>query len=332
MLQQISPEHPLCDVYALVAHDFDAVNRCIMQQLSSDVPLINKIDDHIFKAGGKRLRPLLVLLAARACGYEQDAHIKLAAIIEFLHTATLLHDDVVDVSTLRRGRATANHVWGNASSVLVGDFIYSRAFEMMVQLNNMDIMRILASATNVIAAGEVMQLAGIRNTGLAIAQYMDVIYRKTARLFEASAHTAAVLSQCKMDDVYTTALQSFGKNLGLAFQLTDDVLDYSGITGKTGKTPGTDLKEGKVTLPLIYIMQHGDQHQKKIVREAIEENKMPGVNDVISLVKSSGGIEYTLNVANEMATLALKSLEHLPESPYKESMALLTRFAIDREL
>ncbi|WP_278802969.1 polyprenyl synthetase family protein, partial [Marinobacter nauticus] len=239
-------------IYDTVADDFSRVNDLIIKRLASDVPLVEKIAQYIIESGGKRLRPLLVLLASQAAGYQKDDHLKLAAVIEFLHTATLLHDDVVDTSDMRRGRSTANAKWGNAPSVLVGDFLYARAFEMMVELQSLPIMNVLSHATAVIAEGEVMQLMNVKNPDLSEDQYMVVIHNKTAMLFEAASHTGALLAGASAEQ--ENALKDYGKHLGLAFQLVDDVLDYQGDAETMGKNVGDDLAEGKTTLPLIYAM------------------------------------------------------------------------------
>lgn len=312
-----------------VVDDFTQVNDFILEQLHSNASLIDQIDEHIFQAGGKRLRPLLVLLTARACGYQEKDHIALAAVIEFLHTATLLHDDVVDVSSMRRGRHTANHLWGNAPSVLVGDFIYSRAFQVMVKIGNLDVMQVLSSATNVIAEGEVLQLMNTKNAHLSHEQYLDVIYRKTAMLFEASSHAAAVLSGCSQDKI--SAFQTYGKHLGIAFQLIDDALDYSGSAEVMGKNLGDDLAEGKTTLPLIYLMQQGSSAQASLVKQAIENCDKSLLDDITQAVSESGAIDYTLNAAKTQASLAIEAIEGLPDSIYQHTLRDLAQFSISRD-
>ena len=312
----------------VVQDDFRLVDQCIHEQLHSDVTLVSKIGEYIIRSGGKRLRPLLVLLTARACGYKDDHHIPLAAVIEFLHTATLLHDDVVDESDLRRGQQTANALWGNAPSVLVGDFLYSRAFQMMVDLENLQLLHILANATNVIAEGEVMQLMNIHNADISNEEYMEVIRCKTAMLFQASCETAAVLS--KVDGETVTALANYGNYLGVAFQLVDDLLDYDGDSEAMGKNLGDDLAEGKPTLPLIYVLQHGTDGQKQQIREAIEQGGLDHIDDIIATVRNSGALKHTADQARLYAEKAISSLSCLPDTPYRKAMTNLANFAIER--
>lgn len=315
--------------YSAVTDDFEAVNQLIMRQLHSRVPLVEKIGNYIIGAGGKRLRPLVVLLAARACGVNDNRQHSLAAIIEFLHTATLLHDDVVDTSDMRRGRSTANALWGNAPSVLVGDFLYSRAFEMMVELGDMRIMRALANATNVIAEGEVLQLSKVRDANTDEATYMEVIRSKTAMLFEASSHTAALLAGASAEQ--TEALRRYGDALGVAFQLVDDVLDYSGDASAMGKNVGDDLAEGKPTLPLIYTMREGTAEQARLVRQAIQKGGLEDITPIREAVETSGALAYTQRMAREQSDLAVEMLQTLPRSVYRDSLEQLARFAIDRQ-
>ena len=324
----MSQTHRLKKLYAPVIQDFNQVTHFISTQLTSEASLIKEIDQHIFQAGGKRLRPLLVLLAAKACHYNQRDHIILAAIIEFLHTATLLHDDVVDLSSLRRGHATANALWGNASSILVGDFIYSRAFQLMVKMKNLNIMHVLANATNVIAEGEVMQLMHQKNTSFTQEQYMDVIYRKTAALFEASAQAAAVLANSS--HLHQSALQHYGKYLGMAFQLTDDLLDYNGNSTLTGKNLGDDLKNGKMTLPLIYLITQGTTAQAALVKKAIQTEKCSLLDDVMQALHESQAFEYTLNQAKYYAKTADEMIQPLPHSVYKKTLQDLALFSVER--
>lgn len=314
--------------YAPVSDDFDAVNQLILEQLHSRVPLVEKIGHYIISAGGKRLRPLVVLLGARACGLSDPRQHSLAAIIEFLHTATLLHDDVVDTSDLRRGRSTANALWGNAPSVLVGDFLYSRAFEMMVALGDIQIMRILANATNVIAEGEVLQLSKVRDANTDEATYMEVIRSKTAMLFEAACHTAGVLSNANPEQI--EALRQYGNALGIAFQLMDDMLDYSGDVAEMGKNVGDDLAEGKPTLPLIYTMRHGTPEQAQLVRQAIQKGGSEEIEPIREAVTASGALEYTARLAQEQADEAVRLLQALPASDFRDALEQLARFAVNR--
>lgn len=314
--------------YNAVTADFDEVNALIMRQLHSRVPLVEKIGHYIISAGGKRLRPLVVLLSARACGLDDPRQHSLAAIIEFLHTATLLHDDVVDTSDQRRGRSTANALWGNAPSVLVGDFLYSRAFEMMVAMGDMQIMQVLANATNVIAEGEVLQLTKVRDASTDEATYMEVIRSKTAMLFEASTHCAGLLA--KATPAQTEALRGYGNALGIAFQLVDDVLDYSGDAQAMGKNVGDDLAEGKPTLPLIYTMREGTPDQAALVRQAIQKGGIDDIERIQQAVRDCGGLEYTSQLARAQSDEALRLLQSLPASLYRDSLEQLARFAIER--
>ncbi len=315
-------------IYDTVADDFTRVNELIIRRLSSDVPLVEKIAQYIIESGGKRLRPLLVLLSAKALNYNQDDHLKLAAVIEFLHTATLLHDDVVDTSDLRRGRSTANAKWGNAPSVLVGDFLYARAFEMMVELESLAIMNVLSHATAVIAEGEVLQLMNVKNPDVSEEQYMTVIHNKTAMLFEAASHTGALL--CGASDDQEAALRDYGKHLGLAFQLVDDVLDYRGDADAMGKNVGDDLAEGKPTLPLIYAMTHGNDAERTLIRQAIRKGGLDDLPKILEIVDRSGALEYTMTRAREEAHNARNLLAGLEPSPYKEALELLTELAVAR--
>jgi len=315
-------------IYDTVADDFSRVNDLIIKRLSSDVPLVEKIAQYIIESGGKRLRPLLVLLSSQAIGYKGDDHLKLAAVIEFLHTATLLHDDVVDTSDLRRGRSTANARWGNAPSVLVGDFLYARAFEMMVELQSLRIMSVLSRATAVIAEGEVMQLTNVKNPDLSESQYMEVIHNKTAMLFEAASHTGALLAGASNDQ--EIALRDYGKHLGLAFQLVDDVLDYRGDAEAMGKNVGDDLAEGKITLPLIYAMEKGVESERQLIRQAIRKGGLDDLHAILQIVDRSGALEYTMAKAREQATLAAACLDALPASDHRNAMTLLADLAVSR--
>ncbi len=311
-----------------MADDMNAVDAVIQQRLSSEVVLVSQLSHYIVNSGGKRLRPLLSLLSSRAYGYQGEHHHTLAAIIEFIHTATLLHDDVVDESDMRRGRETANALFGNAASVLVGDFLYSRAFEMMVDVDSMRIMQILAETTNVIAEGEVMQLMNCNDADTTEQRYLDVIHAKTAKLFEAATRLGAVLCQRPTDE--ENAMASYGMHLGTAFQLIDDVLDYSSSSEEMGKNVGDDLAEGKPTLPLIYAMRNGTPQQSTIVRKAIEEGGLEYLDQVMDAIKHTGAIEYTEQTARQEAELAIQQLQHLPESDYRAAMIALARYSVDR--
>jgi octaprenyl-diphosphate synthase len=312
----------------VVENDFGAVNQLILESLSSHVPLVEEISNYLIEAGGKRLRPILVLLSAKACGYQQTQHISLAAIIEFLHTAMQLHDDVVDASDLRRGRKTVNAAWGNPASVLVGDFLHSRAFEMMVEIGDMKVMQILSHATNTIAEGEVQQLTNIRNPRITEADYLQVISRKTAMLFEAASHSGAVLAHGTLEQ--QTALQAYGLHLGRAFQLVDDVLDYKGTADDMGKNIGDDLAEGKATLPLIVAMRDGEPDQADFVRQAILNGGVENLDRIAQIVEAAGGLKYTSELAVRETTAAIESLAALPDSPYKTAMLNLAEFSISR--
>ncbi|MBD9415642.1 polyprenyl synthetase family protein [Pseudomonas sp. PDM16] len=313
---------------SVVADDFTAVDSIIRQQLKSHVPLVEKIGDYIISAGGKRLRPLLVLLSGKALGYQADDLRLLAATIEFLHTATLLHDDVVDMSGMRRGRATANAQWGNAPSVLVGDFLYSRSFEMMVELGSMPVMRILSRATRVIAEGEVLQLSKVRDASTTEETYMEVIRGKTAMLFEASTHSAAALAGSS--ETQSEALRHFGDHLGIAFQLVDDLLDYQGDATTLGKNVGDDLAEGKPTLPLIYTMREGNAEQAALVRTAIQKGGIEDLESIRTAVQASGSLDYTAKLAREHAEKAITCLDALPDNTYRDALIELSRFAVAR--
>ena len=316
------------DFFQSVAEDFGNVDQLISQSFTSDIPLVEQVARYLITAGGKRLRPLLVLLCAKACGYKGEDHIKLAVIIEFLHTAMLLHDDVVDASDLRRGRKTVNAQWGNPASVLVGDFLHSRAFEMMVDIGDLNIMEILSHATNTIAEGEVQQLANLRNLGLTEQTYLEVIWRKTAMLFQAASHTAAVLAGA--NKATETAMKNYGLHLGLAFQLIDDLLDYEGNSENLGKNIGDDLAEGKVTLPLIIAMKNGNKNQTSLIREAIKSGGIENLSAILGIVNDSGGITYTYGKAASEKDKTLASIMDLPSSVYKTSMENLVDFVIQR--
>ncbi|MFK7887281.1 MAG: octaprenyl diphosphate synthase [Gammaproteobacteria bacterium] len=318
----------LADIKALMADDLKAVDDEIRRQLHSDVVLIDQVANYIINSGGKRLRPMLVVVAARASGYQGSAHIEAAAIVEFIHTATLLHDDVVDASALRRGQETANEVWGNEASVLVGDFLYSRAFQMMVEIGDMRVMEILADATNTIAEGEVLQLINTHEPDTTEQQYLQVIHRKTAKLFEAGLQIAAVLSGQPKDVEHQLA--QYGRHLGTAFQLIDDVLDYSASSESLGKNIGDDLAEGKPTLPLIHAMAKGDEAQTALVKTAIEQGGLERIDDVIKAIESTGALTYTAEFARRESEAALAALGRVPDSPFKDALAALARLSVDR--
>ncbi|MFD2367403.1 octaprenyl diphosphate synthase [Pseudoduganella sp. GCM10020061] len=311
-----------------IAADMEAVNAVIRQRLHSEVSLVNQIAEYIISAGGKRIRPVLVLLVANAYGYRGTAHHELAAVVEFIHTATLLHDDVVDESSMRRGRQTANALFGNAASVLVGDFLYSRSFQMMVSLDNMRVMRILSDATNVIAEGEVLQLLNMHDPDVTQESYLKVIRSKTAKLFEAAAQLGALISGAT--DAQIEAAGEFGRSLGTAFQLIDDVLDYAGDASEIGKNVGDDLREGKPTLPLIYLMEHGTTAQRELVRSCIENGDEAQFDAVLTAITQSGALDYTRREAEVAAQRAADAIADLPESVYKQSMLRLCTFAVDR--
>ncbi len=318
----------LDNIRALTAADARAVDHYIHEQLRSEVVLINQLGQYIVNSGGKRLRPLLVLLAARACDYQGEQHIHLAAIIEFIHTATLLHDDVVDASVLRRGQQTANAIWGNEASVLVGDFLYSRAFEMMVGLGSMRVMEILSHTTNIIAEGEVLQLLNCHDADTSEERYREVIRYKTAKLFEAAAQLGAVLGG--QPEVIEQAMARYGMHLGTAFQLIDDALDYSASAAEMGKNLGDDLAEGKPTLPLIHAMRNGTPEQAEIIRNAIEKGGLERIEEVRAAIESTQAIAYTSQSAREEADLAIAALAPLPESPYKDALYGLAEFSVNR--
>lgn len=315
-----------------VEGDFSDVNQLIIDQLHSNVELVENIGHYLVEAGGKRLRPLLVLLTANALNYPQhdaNKHLDLAAIIEFIHTATLLHDDVVDISSMRRGRLTANEKWGNAPSVLVGDFLYSRAFQMMVAIGNMDIMQILSDTTNTISEGEVQQLVNAKNPEVSEETYLEVIYKKTGALFEAACETGAVLAGATQEQ--RQALKRYGYHLGLAFQLVDDALDYEGDAEALGKNVGDDLDEGKPTLPLIYAMREGTPAQAEIIANAIREGGLDQLDEIVNIVNTTGALKYTASSAEKHAKLAIAQLDQLPDNRYRHAMAELANFSISRD-
>ncbi len=315
---------------ALIADDMREVDKVIVARLSSSVPLVSQVAQYIISAGGKRLRPALLLLMSGALGYKSDQRFNLAAVVEFIHTATLLHDDVVDESTMRRGRPTANESFGNPASVLVGDFLYSRAFQMMVDTGNMRVMQILAEATNIIAEGEVQQLMNTHDASLTEAAYLDVIRSKTAKLFEASARLAAVLAGSPPE--LESACADYGQALGTAFQVIDDVLDYDGNSTEMGKNLGDDLREGKVTLPLIIAMQRGNADQCALIRKAIEEGETDNLAAVIEIVKSTGALDATRQAAAAQAQVAIDAISSLSANTYTEGLLQLAASLLDRRI
>jgi octaprenyl-diphosphate synthase len=319
---------PIESIRALVQTDLEATNRFISAQLQSDVPLINQLVEYILQSNGKRIRPLLVLLSARAFNHQDEKQIDLAAAIELIHTATLLHDDVVDSSTLRRGHETAHTIWGNEASVLVGDFLYSRAFQLIVKLQNLEIMNIFASATNIIAEGEVLQLMNCHNPDTTEASYFEVIQRKTAKLFEVATQVGTALTPYSSQQML--AMQQYGMNLGIAYQLIDDALDYNASVEQTGKNIGNDLAEGKPTLPLIYALRNGSKAEVALIRNAIETGSAQDLDAIISIIESTRAIEYTANAAKQHALKAQATLTHVPESPFCKALHDLTDFVVNR--
>ena len=316
-------------IQALTADDMAIVNETILAQLNSDVALINQLGFYIVSGGGKRLRPVLAILSAKALGYEGKDHTMAAAFIEFIHTATLLHDDVVDESDMRRGKATANAEFGNAASVLVGDFIYTRSFQMMTSLGSIKILSLMSESVNVIAEGEVLQLMNCNDPNTTEESYMQVIYSKTARLFEAATQIGAILNDASQE--IETALQNYGKYLGTAFQLIDDVMDYTSDGEDMGKNVGDDLAEGKPTLPLLHAMKHGNTEQTAMIREAIEQgNGLDKLKPILACMKEVGSLEYTKKKADEEADKAIAELSILPESEYKEALKALAHLAVKR--
>ncbi len=315
-------------IQSSISLDMQAVDTVIRNSLYSEVSLINTIGEHIINGGGKRLRPALVLLSSGLFSPIQSPHHQLAAIVEFIHTATLLHDDVVDESAMRRGKSTANHLFGNAASVLVGDFLYSRAFQMMVQLKNMRVMEILSEATNVIAEGEVLQLLNIHNADVTEQQYLKVIHYKTAKLFEAAMRLGAVINDASRQD--EDALALYGMKLGTAFQLVDDVLDLSGDPDKIGKNLGDDLSEGKPTLPLLYAMQNSLPEQAETLRKAIKAGGLDDLDKVLAAVKATQANEYVLKLAKQESLEGCAAIAHFPDSIYKQSLLDLADFAVTR--
>lgn len=315
------------EIKALVADEFNAVDNLILSHLHSNIPMIEEISRHILHSGGKRLRPLLLLLLVKAFNYQGSDHIPLAAVLEFLHTATLLHDDVVDNSTLRRGQQTANTIWGNAPSVLVGDFLYSRTFEMLTHLNNIEVMKILAKTTNAIAEGEVLQLLKRNDPQLTEKEYMEIIANKTARLFQAASEVASLVSDCSTQQ--QAQMSKFGLHLGITFQLIDDVLDYAGNREMLGKNIGDDLAEGKVTLPLIHALQHAGP-QATLIEETIRTGGAMDLDMIIEVMHTARSLDYTLSKAKQQREEALAALSCLPDSKYRSALKGLTSFALNR--
>ncbi|OOE86695.1 octaprenyl diphosphate synthase [Salinivibrio siamensis] len=316
-------------IQALISDDMAQVDQKILAQLNSDVALINQLGFYIVNSGGKRLRPMLAVLAARALGYHGDKHTTAAAFIEFIHTATLLHDDVVDESDLRRGNATANALFGNAASVLVGDYIYTRSFQMMTSLRSLRILDLMSEATNVIAEGEVLQLMNCNDPDTTETSYMQVIYSKTARLFESATQIGAILNEA--DAETEKALQDYGRYLGTAFQLIDDVIDYTSADDEMGKQTGDDLAEGKPTLPLLYAMQHGSEAESAMIRAAIEKgNGRDKLEAILACMDACGSLAYTRKRAEQESEKAIRALDTLPDTPYKHALVALAHLAVDR--
>src|SRR4051812_20822331 len=322
------PVMPLEEIRALVRTDLASVDALIRARLKSAVPLVDQVAEHIIGGGGKRLRPLLAVLSGRACGIQSDKHIEAAAFIEFVHTATLLHDDVVDGSQKRRGRATANNIFGNQASVLVGDFVYSRAFQMMATVGSQRVMEIMADATNVIAEGEVLQLMNAHDPETTEQRYLEVIYRKTGRLFEAGAEVSAVLAGVSI--AQQAALARYGKHLGIAYQLIDDVLDYKSDPATRGKNLGDDLAEGKPTLPLLHALRHGNDEQRALIRLAIEQGGLAQLGPIVEAIEVTGGLDYAIGFAQRETAQALAALDALADTPYSRALAALAGFAQDR--
>lgn len=325
---QASTTHPLSSL-SIIAPDMHEVDRVIAQRLDSGVPLVAQVSSYIISAGGKRLRPALLLLICGALGFKGEQRYNLAAVVEFIHTATLLHDDVVDESSMRRGNATANEMFGNPASVLVGDFLYSRAFQMMVDAQSLPIMSILADATNVIAEGEVMQLMNMHNAALDEAGYLQVIRSKTAKLFEASARVGAMLADASPD--IEAACAAYGQALGTAFQVIDDVLDYTGEASVMGKNLGDDLREGKTTLPLIAAMQRGSAQQAALVKAAIENGDVARIDDVVTIVKATGALDVARQAARDEAQRAIAAAQKLPAGPHTSCLLQLAAQLLERQ-
>ncbi|MDO9987102.1 octaprenyl diphosphate synthase [Glaesserella parasuis] len=325
MTTQLSLEQ----ILTLVKADMQAVDQAILAQINSEVVLINQLGHYIISGGGKRIRPLIAVLAANAVGYKGQEHITCAAFVEFIHTATLLHDDVVDESDMRRGCETANARFGNAASVLVGDFIYTRAFQMMASLRSLDVLQVMSDATNVIAEGEVQQLMNVNDPETTEANYMQVIYSKTARLFEAASQCSAIVSGA--DQATVIAMRDYGRYLGTAFQLVDDILDYSANAEQLGKNIGDDLAEGKPTLPLLHAMRSGNRQQAALIREAIEQGgKREALDEILAIMAEHKSLDYTMERAKQEAQKAVDAIAILPESEYKQALISLAYLSVDR--
>lgn len=318
----------LDDLKTLTDGDMQRVNQVITRSLESHIVLINQLGQHIIFSGGKRLRPILLLLSARTCEYKGENDALLAAVIEFIHTATLLHDDVVDDSEMRRGQQTASNIWGNEAAVLVGDYLYSRAFQMMVRAQSMRIMDLLANATNTIAQGEVLQLLNINDPDTTEEKYLEVIYGKTACLFEAATQIGAILGGA--EESVEKGFADYGKHLGTAFQLVDDALDYTASSEKLGKNTGDDLAEGKPTLPLIYALEHGNEQQKALIRNAIKEGGLEHIDAITEIIKETGALDYTNQKAHSEAEAAKAAIRSIPQSEYKIALEFLADYAVDR--
>ena len=319
---------PLDSIQSIIVNDIQAVNVVIEESLHSEVALVNQVAHYIINSGGKRLRPILVLLAAGLFGKVTPQHHQLAAVVELIHTATLLHDDVVDESEKRRGQNTANALFGNAASVLVGDFVYSRAFQMMVAVQNMRVMEVLSNATNVIAEGEVLQLLNVHNADITDADYLQVIHYKTAKLFEAATRLGAIISKASPED--EVALSLYGMHIGTAFQLIDDVLDLSGNALAIGKNLGDDLSEGKPTLPLLYAMRNGNAEESKTIKHAIEHGGLEDLASVLNAVERTGALDHVRGIAASECALASAAISHFSESAYKTALLALAEFSVSR--
>lgn len=319
---------PLSSIQSCIEADIEAVNKVIQQSLHSEVALVNQVANYIINSGGKRLRPILVLLAAGLFGEIKPAHHQLAAVVEFIHTATLLHDDVVDESSKRRGQSTANALFGNAASVLVGDFVYSRAFQMMVAVQNMRVMEVLSDATNIIAEGEVLQLLNVHNADISDEDYLQVIHYKTAKLFEAATRLGAIISNG--DAEQELALSKYGMHVGTAFQLIDDVLDLNGNSIEIGKNLGDDLSEGKPTLPLLFAMRNGNLDESTVIKRAIEQGGLEDLTTVLSAVERTGALQHVREIAIKESELACTAITNFADSPYKQAMIALARFSATR--